>query len=221
MGKKETRLDRIEKIIEEMMKEKREKDTKFEKFIEERRAAGERFEKFIEEQRAAGERIEKFIEEQKKINRKYDTTITRFVDGLLAPCMEQTFKNLGIKIEGVRERCAQHKDGDTLEVDVLCIGEIIQNKINELKKGDKVIIVAEGKSFLHSVEVKEFVETKLPKFKEFFQEYKDYKIIGAIGGISLEEGVKKYGQKLGVYIFVPADDNLILINPTNFQPKIW
>jgi hypothetical protein len=46
-------------------------------------------------------------------------------------------------------------------------------------------------------------------------------VIGGIGEINVEEDAKKKPEEERLYIFYPADDNLIVINSPEFRLKIW
>ena len=102
----------------------------------------------------------------------------RFVEELIAPAVERLFKERGIEVDKVFQRVKTRENGSTMEVDILAIN------------GEYAVLV-EAKSTLKIDDVKEHIE-RLENFKTFFPEYRERKIIGAVGGIVIEEDSDKY-----------------------------
>src|SRR4030042_6621864 len=97
----------------------------------------------------------------------------RFVGGLIAPATERLFKERGIDVDKVFQRVKTHRNGDEMEVDILAIN------------GEYAVLI-EAKSTLKIEDVNDHLE-RLEKFKRIFPEYKDRKMIGAVGGIAIDE----------------------------------
>jgi flagellar biosynthesis GTPase FlhF len=176
---------------------------------------------FIKAQKEIKYELSEFVKVQKETNRRFDDSVGRFAEGLVTPCIEQTFKEMGIEVIDTSPRRKRHKAGDTLEIDVFCLGNVINGAKIGLNKKDKVVILTSVKSFLHARDITEFVEKTIPNFRYFWTDYEDYKIIGVVAGITIEDGAKKYGKNKGLYVFVPAGDTLKLFNPPEFKPKLW
>ena len=83
------------------------------------------------------------------------------------------------------------------------------------------ILVVEVKHKLQQKHIEKFANKQLPLFKELFPEYKDYAIYGAVAGMSVSPESIESANKLGLYVFTQSQDsdNMIILNPENFEPK--
>lgn len=131
----------------------------------------------------------------------------RFVENMVAPACESIFIKRGIPIHQVSQRIKKRLDGNTLEIDVMVTNE------------DHVLIV-EVKSSLGVGDVKELVED-LQQFKQFFPEYVQKQIYGAVAGIEIEEGADKYAYRQGLFVLAQAGETVAILNNLDFQPKSW
>ena len=62
---------------------------------------------------------------------------------------------------------------------------------------------------------------RLEKFYKFFDEYKDYRLIGVISGMKLSKGVVRYAEGRGLYVLTPSGNAVKLANKPKFKPRIW
>ncbi len=132
----------------------------------------------------------------------------RFVEYILAPGIGRVFKERNIPIERVYQRAQSHsvEHGD-MEIDILGINH-------------EYVIAVEVKSTLSIDDVNEFLE-ELKKFKLFFPEYKDRKVIGAVAGIEITGKADRYAYKKGLFVLGQAGEDLIIKNDKQFKPVIW
>lgn len=159
-------------------------------------------------------------EELTKLFKKTDKQISqitdgfgKFTEGLVEPNVIPLFnKALGIEIIGTGTRVKRHYDGETMEVDILAIGK--------MNKREDVIIYIEAKTDPSQRDIKEVIR-HIDEFFKFFDEYKGRKVIGAIAGIKITQGVKNYAEKCGLYVLAPSGDTMIILNKPDFKPKIW
>ncbi|MFQ6114590.1 MAG: DUF3782 domain-containing protein [bacterium] len=131
----------------------------------------------------------------------------RFVEGLLVPAVECLFKQRGIPVDKISQHHKVHKDGQTMEIDILAINE-----------GYAVLI--EAKSSLSVEDVKEHLQT-LAQFKRFFPEYTERKVIGAVAGIVIEEGADRYAYKSGLFVIGQSGETVKILNDKKFVPRTW
>ncbi|WP_124978318.1 DUF3782 domain-containing protein [Aphanothece sacrum] len=131
----------------------------------------------------------------------------RFVEKMVAPACETLFFNRGIPVHQVSQRVKKRLDGKTLEIDVLVTNE------------DHVLVV-EVKSSLGVDDVKELSDD-LSKFRQFFPEYNEKQVYGAVAGIEIEEGADKYAYRQGLFVLVQSGENVAILNDAEFQPKVW
>lgn len=131
----------------------------------------------------------------------------RFVEGLIAPAAEKLLKERGIEVDRVYQRVKAHKNGGGMEIDILAVN-------------GKYAVLIEAKSTLGVDDVKEHIES-LCKFKSFFPEYADRKVIGAVAGIVIDEGADRFAYKRGLFVIAQTGDTVRILNDKGFLPKEW
>ncbi len=105
----------------------------------------------------------------------------RFVENMVAPACETIFADRGIPVHKVAQRVRGKINGKNLEIDVLVNNE-------------NHVLAVEVKSSLSVEDVKEFIED-LEEFREFFPEYNNKQLYGAVAGIEIEQGADKYAYQ--------------------------
>ena len=131
----------------------------------------------------------------------------RFVEGLIAPAAERLFREKGIEINKVFQRVKSRQNGEEMEIDILAVD------------GEYAVLI-EAKSTLKVADVDDYIE-KLQKFKDFFPEYSAKKVVGAVGGIVIDEGADKYAYKKGLYVIAESGDTVKILNDAKFKPILW
>ena len=147
-----------------------------------------------------------FVRTDEKIN-ALDGKWGRFVEGLVVPGVKRLFGERGIALEKVYPRAEAHKQGETIEIDVLAVGE-------------EHVVMVEVKSTLSVDDVKEHLQ-ELGRFKAFFPEYADRKVLGAVAGIVIEHNVSRYAYQQGLFVIGQSGDAVRLLNDDKFRPKAW
>jgi RecB family endonuclease NucS len=170
--------------------------------------------KEIEKTNKAVEETSKTVEETSKTVKETSKAVNRltgkwslFVEGLIAPAAERLFKEREIEVDKVYQRVKTHRNGDTMEIDILAVN-------------GQYAVVIEAKSSLSIDDVKEHVD-RLEQFKRYFPEYKERKVIGAVGGIVIEEGADRYAYKKGMFVIAERGETVKIANDKEFKPKIW
>jgi hypothetical protein len=131
----------------------------------------------------------------------------RFVENMVAPACETLFLNRGIPVHQVSQRVKKRLDGKILEIDVLVTNE-------------NHVLVVEVKSSLSVDDVKELIKN-LTEFRQFFPEYSQKQLYGAVAGIEIEEGADKYAYRQGLFVLAQSGESVAILNGTEFQPKTW
>ncbi|MBF0424744.1 MAG: DUF4200 domain-containing protein [Magnetococcales bacterium] len=131
-----------------------------------------------------------------------------FVEGLVAPACKTLFAERGVPIHKVSPRVKAELPGNRhMEIDLLVVNT------------DTVALV-EVKSKLRSEDVRDHL-TRLAEFKEFFPEYADRRVMGAVASIVLEGGVDRYAMSAGLWVIVQSGDSMHLANDMAFAPRTW
>jgi hypothetical protein len=131
----------------------------------------------------------------------------RFVENLVAPACETLFLKRGIPVHQVSQRVRKRLNGQTLEIDVLVTNE-------------NHVLVVEVKSSLGVEDVKQLRED-LGQFRQFFPEYSQKRLYGAVAGIEIEEGADKYAYRQGLFVLAQAGEAVAILNASDFEPKSW
>ena len=131
----------------------------------------------------------------------------RFVENMVAPACETLFMQREITVHQVSQRVKKRLNGQTLEIDILVTNE-------------NHILVVEVKSSLGVNDVKQLVED-LNQFRQFFPEYSQKKLYGAVAGIEVEEGADRYAYRQGLFVLAQAGEAVSILNNSDFQPKSW
>ena len=131
----------------------------------------------------------------------------RFVENMVAPACETIFLKRGIPVHQVSQRVKKRLNGQTLEIDVLVTNE-------------NYVLVVEVKSSLGVNDVKE-LQSDLNKFRQFFPEYLQKQLYGAVAGIEIEEGADRYAYRQGLFVLAQAGETVSILNNSDFEPKNW
>ncbi|MBF0427078.1 MAG: hypothetical protein HQL66_14795, partial [Magnetococcales bacterium] len=131
-----------------------------------------------------------------------------FVEGMVAPACKTLFIERGIPVHKVHSRTKASLPGNRhMEIDLLVID-------------DTVIVAVEVKSELRAEDVRHHLD-RLVEFKEFYPEYVDRRIMGAVAGIVMGEGVVQFAMKQGLYVIVQSGESVRLVNDKAFEPRVW
>ena len=215
------KTEEIEKGFQEIWKLFQDTDKKFQdtdrKFQDTDKKFQDTDKKLKQTDRILGERFKQTDEEVKKTSKTVTETSkavyaltgkwSLFVEGLIAPAAERLFKERGIIVDKVYQRVKTHRNGDEMEIDILAIN------------GEYAVLI-EAKSSLSIDDVKDHV-SRLEKFKSYFPEYKERKVIGAVGGIVIEESADRYAYKQGMFVITESGESVAILNDKNFEPKVW
>ena len=129
------------------------------------------------------------------------------MEGLIAPATIRLFEEKGILVDKVYQRVKGRKKGVETEIDILAIN------------GEYAILI-EAKSTLKIEDVNDHL-ARLEKFKKIFPEYQERKVIGAVGGIVIDEHADKYAYKKGFYVITESGENVRILNDDRFKLRIW
>ncbi len=131
----------------------------------------------------------------------------KFVEGLVAPAAIRLFAERGISVNQTFQRAKSKMDGANVEVDVLAVN-------------DKYAVLIEVKSTLGIDDVKDHLK-RLGKFKIFFPQYADRKVIGAVAGIVIDEGADLFAYKHGLFVIAQSGEMVTILNNEQFHPTVW
>jgi hypothetical protein len=159
----------------------------------------------------------KFQETDKKFketDKKFGELGIRFgevVEHLVAPGIEEKFKELGYNFIEVAPEGHEIKDEN---------GQI-KAQIDILLENGKTVMAVEVKSKPNNKDVKDHVE-RLQILRESRSKINDKrKIEGAIAAAIFQDNVKTAAQDAGLYVIVQTGDTMNIEVPEGWKPKTW
>jgi predicted nuclease with TOPRIM domain len=163
----------------------------------------------------ASEEVAKTSEEIKKLK----TEISRltgswgeFVEGMIEPSAIKFMEQKGFKVVGVYPEAKVSRDGENAEYDLFLVCE---KKIKSRKK-EKVILLVSAKTKVSSRDVDELLED-MKKFFFFLEQYRGFKLMGAIAGIRFGKGADIYALRSGLIVMKPAGEVMQIQEPKKIR----
>ncbi|OQX23841.1 MAG: hypothetical protein BWK80_23890 [Desulfobacteraceae bacterium IS3] len=130
-----------------------------------------------------------------------------FIEDFVAPAAEWLFKEWGIEIHEVYQQARKwREDGKRIEIDIVGVNS-------------EYIVLIKVSTTLGIDDVKEHLE-RLAQFREFFPQYGNRKIVGAVAGIVIDEGADKFAYKNGLFVIAQSGESVKILNDPNFKPKL-
>ncbi|OQY44843.1 MAG: hypothetical protein B6242_11745 [Anaerolineaceae bacterium 4572_78] len=212
----EEAAERSKRDIQELKAMFQETDSKFQ---ETDRKFQETDRKFQETDRKFQETDRKFQEtdrEFKKTERLFRQIKARMgelighwgqlMEALVKPDSVRLFQERGIKIREVYPNAEAHRNGDTMEIDLLLVN-------------DSDVLVIEVKTTLKDQHVDAFLEDLLTFF-DFFPRYKEYHLYGAMAGLNIKDNAGKHAYRKGLFVVEITGEGLVKIkNDVKFRPR--
>jgi chromosome segregation ATPase len=85
---------------------------------------------------------------------------------------------------------------------------------------NNTVLVISVKNKLERYMIDSFLNEKLPKFREVFPQYRDFRLLGGVGALVMDDGVGRYAEKKGLYVMTQnGEGGAMLVNRKNFTAK--
>jgi DNA repair exonuclease SbcCD ATPase subunit len=239
--KRLSRIDKIEKIIQRLserierfskenekgFRELRETIAKLSERLDRAYELSERAFAAADRAFAAADRASQEVAKASEEIRKLKTEVSRltgswgeFVEGMIEPSAIKFMEEKGFKVIGVYPEAKVSRDGMNAEYDLYLICEKSnnnKNKGNNNRKKEKVILLVSAKTKVSSRDVDELLED-MRKFFFFLEQYKGFKLIGAIAGIRFGKGADLYALRSGLITMKPSGEVMEIHEPK--KPKV-
>jgi hypothetical protein len=202
-----TTLDEVWALFKEVAEAQRETERKFQETEHRFQETDHRFQE-------TDRRFQESVAENERVLKQLSKQIGdlggawgQFVENMVAPACETLFLNRGIPVHQVSQRVKKRQNGDTLEIDILVLNQ------------DHVLAV-EVKSRLSVADVQNLI-ADLQRFRQFFPEYAQKQLYGAIAGMSIDEGADRHAYRQGLFVLAQSGETVTILNSDSFQPKAW
>ncbi len=162
------------------------------------------------------EEMKSLKDEAKEINRDMNrkwgemaNKLGTITEDLVAPSLPRIVREeLDLEVTDLMVRRKKKlKDGKVKEYDAIAVagGYVFVNSTkSSLKKTDVDSLIAD-----------------MEEFREFFPEFKDYKLIGVLASLYVDEGFIRYAEKKGLMVLSVGDQLMEVKNTKGFKPKEW
>jgi len=138
----------------------------------------------------------------------FDGQWGKLVEALLGPGCLALFKERGIKVTQTYPNVTNEKSGKQKEIDLLLVN-------------DTELVVIEIKSTA-SVKYIDKLLLDLQEFRQFFPQYKHYKVYGAMAALRYYAACDEYAERKGLFVIKSTGENLIRMqNEKGFKPKAF
>jgi len=231
--KKLSRIDKIEKIIQRLSERierfSKENEKGFRELRETIAKLSERVDRayeLSEKAFAAADRASQEVAKASEEIRKLKTEVSRLTgswgevpEGMIEPSAIKFMEKKGFKVVGVYPEAKVSRDGENAEYDLYLVCEKshnTKNKGNNNRKKEKVILLVSAKTKVSSRDVDELLED-MRKFFFFLEQYKGFKLIGAIAGIRFGKGADLYALRSGLIIMKPAGEVMEIHEPKKLK----
>jgi predicted nuclease with TOPRIM domain len=207
-----TRIDKIEKALQKLIEEGEKVSKRIREISEENergfRELRERVDKTSEEVAKTSEEIKKLKTEISRLTGSWG----EFVEGMIEPSAIKFMEEKGFKVLQVHQEAKVSRNGLNAEYDLYLVCE----KPNKNNKKEKVILLVSAKTKVSSRDVDELLED-MRKFFFFLEQYKGFKLMGAIAGIRFGKGADIYALRSGLIVMKPAGEVMQIQEPKKIR----
>ncbi|MBF0180446.1 MAG: DUF3782 domain-containing protein [Magnetococcales bacterium] len=201
-------IEETSRQFQEMVREDRERRAELDRKFQE---TDQKFQETARLSRETESFVKEVARQMRETDRKLDRLGSRlgeFVEGMVAPTCETLFAARGIPVHKVSRRVvAKRPGGRIMEIDLFVVNS-------------EVVSLVEVKSKLTVDDVREHVD-RMGDFKEFFPEYADKRAIGAVAGMVIDENVRLFAMRQGLFVIEQAGDTVRFANDEAFVPRAW
>ena len=209
--------DRIANAIAnaELRESQKKTDGQIRELRESQKKTDEQIRELRESQKKTDEQLAETSMEVAKTSRKVAETSKKLgelgiTDGKAAEDLfyrnvRHVFRQKDMAFSDVRRNV--RKKGISGEYDIVAVGE---NRI----------LVVEVKKRMEEDMIDDFLDRKLPRFRQIFPEYRDFPLIGGVGALVMPDSVSRYAEKKGLYVLTQnGEGGAMLVNRQNFRAK--
>ncbi len=159
------------------------------------------------ETEASHRKTEAALRELSRQMGRFSNQIGEFAEAMVVPAAKNIFLNRGIPVHTVARNLEGERNGKAIEVDILVVNN------------DHAVVV-EVKNRPKIDHVNQHLE-RMAIFKEIFPAYRDYKLLGALAGITVDDNVARYAYRRGLFVLGQNGETVTILNDDAFKPAVW
>ncbi len=184
-------------------------------------AITESFREFRKSQRKTDEQLQETARSMKETDRQmretdrrlqkaedlFTTQWGKLMESLVSGDLVRLLDGRGIRVQRLAQRTLERRGGESYEVDILAVN------------GEEIVVV-EVKTTLRPEDVRRF-RSKLGRFKEWWSEYRDRKVYGAMAFLQAADGVALHAERQGFFVIRATGDSASIVNAEDFEPRVF
>ena len=159
------------------------------------------------EQRENARQMRETDRRLKRAEHLFTTQWGKLMESLVAGDLIALLEERGIAVEGISQRIRKRRNGRHCEIDILALN------------GEEAVAV-EVKTTLRPNDVKRFL-AKLSEFAEWFPEYRERRLYGAMAYLDADDSVTKHAARKGLFVIRATGSSASIVNRPDFKPRIF
>ena len=141
----------------------------------------------------------------KKLDYMFTGHWGKLMEALTAGGLRSALEERNIQVTGISPNAERVYKDERREFDLIATN------------GEELVVV-EVKTTLKLKQVQYFLEN-IGSFKNYFPEYKDKKVYGAVAYLKSNDGASGYAERKGLFILNPVGNIVKIVNSARFCPK--
>lgn len=143
----------------------------------------------------------------KKAEDLFTTQWGKLMQSLVRGDLVRLLDGRGIGVRSLAQQTLARRGGESYEVDILAVN------------GEEIVVV-EVKTTLRPEDVRRF-RSKLGRFKEWWPEYRDRTVYGAMAFLQAADGVALHAERQGFFVIRATGDSASIVNAEDFEPRVF
>lgn len=137
----------------------------------------------------------------------FTTQWGKLMESLVRGDLVRLLAGRDVGVYGLARETLKRRGGESYEVDILA------------RNGEEIVAV-EVKTTLRPEDVGRF-RSKLGRFKEWWPEYGDRKVYGAIAYLRASDEVALHAERQGFFVIRATGDSASIVNAEDFEPRVF
>ena len=143
----------------------------------------------------------------KKAEDLFTTQWGKLMESLVRGDLVKLLAGRDVRVQGLARDTLKRRGGESYEVDILAVN------------GEEIVAV-EVKTTLRPEDVRRF-RSKLGRFKEWWPEYRDRKVYGAMAFLQASDHVALHAERQGFFVIRATGDSASIVNAEDFEPRVF
>ena len=164
-------------------------------------------EELRERQRETARQMRETDRRLQKAEDLFTTQWGKLMESLVRGDLVKLLAGRDIGVDGLARETLKRRGGESYEVDILAVN------------GEEVVAV-EVKTTLRPEDVGRF-RSKLGRFKEWWWEYRDCRVYGAMAWLQASDDVVRQAERQGFFVIRATGDSASIVNAEGFEPRVF